>query len=84
MTRYISSADNLKLVMMLLLDESKQIQFEVCTGAVLFRDFNMQIGVPSFQGLRDEPWQAAGYQGHLEEEPAENGCVLAVLPVGQE
>lgn len=71
MTRYISSEENLKTMMNLLRDKSKNIQFEAfhvfkvrsarCYGHLLFSYSHSRL---AHAGLRREPEETGAYREH--------------------
>ena len=79
MTRYISNAENLKLMMNLLRDRSRNIQFEA------FHVFKVNNSVAAAElalsghrivGLCGQPKQEQAYHGHPPQKPREASCVL--------
>jgi hypothetical protein len=72
MTRYIANEANLKMMMNMLRDKSKNIQFEAFhVFKVRLSDFEWRLILNSSKGLCCQSEKAAGDRGHFAEEQGE-------------
>ena len=82
MSRYISSPDNLKLMMNMLRDHSRNIQFEAFHVFKVLGLSPLPLSIPPFchLGVCGQPKQDQGNPGHFTEESREASSVPSKVP----